>query len=238
MAKQKEQKKVNKAIEKTKKAGKGFFTDFKKLISRGNALDLATGVVIGGAFGAIVAALSNILLSVCTWAVPGGLNGLVTVLPAANPAQAGMDGIGQSFASNQLDEIARQLTMAKYHVDNPQLIETIKSSITSQYTLYGSTYVYNGAATIDWGAFINSVLAFIIIALVLFVIIKVVISANKARKMATEKIMEEYYKKHPDQRPVAEPVQVELTEKDLLKEILVTLKSKQSTSSKKIKKKK
>ena len=63
---QKQEKKLEKAKKKVKTAGKGFFTDFKKLISRGNALDLATGVVIGGAFGAIVAALSNILLSICT----------------------------------------------------------------------------------------------------------------------------------------------------------------------------
>ena len=66
---------------------KKFFSDFKAFISRDNILDMAVGVVIGGAFGAIVTALVNILLSVCLWAVPGGLKGLVTVLPAINDVQ-------------------------------------------------------------------------------------------------------------------------------------------------------
>ena len=60
----------------------GFFKDFKAFISRGNILDMAVGVVIGNAFGAIVTALVNILLSICLWGVPGGLKGLVTVLVA------------------------------------------------------------------------------------------------------------------------------------------------------------
>ncbi|MGY2801377.1 large conductance mechanosensitive channel protein [Thermostichus sp. MS-CIW-25] len=33
---------------------RAFLEEFKKFISRGNALDLAVGVVIGGAFGKIV----------------------------------------------------------------------------------------------------------------------------------------------------------------------------------------
>ena len=38
---------------------KKFFSEFKKFISRGNVLDLAVGVIIGGAFTAIVTALTN-----------------------------------------------------------------------------------------------------------------------------------------------------------------------------------
>ena len=51
---------------------KKFFSDFKAFITRGNILDMAVGVVIGGAFGSIVNALVNILLSDCTWGAPGG----------------------------------------------------------------------------------------------------------------------------------------------------------------------
>lgn len=36
--------------------------EFKEFISRGNALDLAIGVIIGGAFGAIVASLVDDIL--------------------------------------------------------------------------------------------------------------------------------------------------------------------------------
>ena len=36
---------------------KGFFAEFKKFIMRGNVIDLAVGVIIGGAFQAIVSSL-------------------------------------------------------------------------------------------------------------------------------------------------------------------------------------
>ena len=40
-------------------AKKGFFGEFKEFISRGNVIDMAVGVVIGGAFGKIVTSLVN-----------------------------------------------------------------------------------------------------------------------------------------------------------------------------------
>ena len=86
--------------DKNLKKVNGVMSEFKAFITRGNVVDLAVGVIIGGAFSAIVTAVVNILLSLCTWGVPGGLAGLVTVLPAANAAQAGIAGIGQSFAAS------------------------------------------------------------------------------------------------------------------------------------------
>lgn len=41
---------------------KNFFAEFKKFITRGNVVDLAVGVIIGGAFTAIVNGLSNYVL--------------------------------------------------------------------------------------------------------------------------------------------------------------------------------
>ena len=38
---------------------KKFFGEFKKFITRGNILDLAVGVIVGGAFTAIVTSLTN-----------------------------------------------------------------------------------------------------------------------------------------------------------------------------------
>ena len=37
----------------------GFFKEFKEFIMRGNVLDMAVGVIIGGAFGKIVSSLVN-----------------------------------------------------------------------------------------------------------------------------------------------------------------------------------
>lgn len=41
---------------------KKFFEEFKKFITRGNVLDMAVGVIVGGAFTAIVNGLSNFVL--------------------------------------------------------------------------------------------------------------------------------------------------------------------------------
>ena len=38
---------------------KRFFNEFKKFISRGNVMDMAVGIIIGGAFTSIVTSLVN-----------------------------------------------------------------------------------------------------------------------------------------------------------------------------------
>lgn len=42
-----------------------FFSEFKKFISRGNILDLAVAVIIGGAFTAIITALTSKIITPC-----------------------------------------------------------------------------------------------------------------------------------------------------------------------------
>lgn len=56
---------------------KKIFKEFKEFISRGNILDLAIGVIIGGAFSAIVNSLVNdIIMPLLTLATGDGLKGL------------------------------------------------------------------------------------------------------------------------------------------------------------------
>ena len=210
-----------------KKKGKGIFTEFKEFINKGNAFMLAVGVVIGGAFGAIVTAFVNILLSVATWAVPGGLKGLVTVLPALNAAQEGMDksiGLGQKFATSDLQTLAEALAKKTYGetvvAENPTLIEQVKATIVGKYDLHGTIMTYKMSAVIDWGALLTAIISFIIIAIVLFIIVKVVSVAAAKKAALEEKAREEYYNKHPEERPVPpEPGVPEPTEVELLKEI-------------------
>lgn len=45
-----------------KEKTKGFFAEFRKFIARGNVMDLAVGVIIGGAFKGIVDSLTNDIL--------------------------------------------------------------------------------------------------------------------------------------------------------------------------------
>ena len=117
---------------------KKFFAEFKAFISRGNVMDMAVGVIIGGAFSAIVTALTNhILMPIINWilaAVLGkeGLAGAVTIL------------------SGSADDLAN-------------------------------------AIYIDWGAFISAIINFLLIALVLFLIIKAINSVHAGVKKGKER---------------------------------------------------
>jgi len=55
-------------------AAKGLLDEFKAFISRGNVIDLAVGVIIGGAFGRIVTSLVNDILMPFIGVLLGGLN--------------------------------------------------------------------------------------------------------------------------------------------------------------------
>ena len=57
-------------LKKVKKIG----TDFKAFISRGNVVDMAVGVIVGGAFGKIVTSLVNDVLTPIIGVFLGGLN--------------------------------------------------------------------------------------------------------------------------------------------------------------------
>ena len=177
---------------KAKAEGKTLFQEFKKFITRGNVLDMSVGVIMGGAFNAIVTALTNILLSVATWAVPGGLKGLVTVLPALNNAQAGMNpaiGLTQSFKASDLHSLAKELATLNYGSDVADtVIEQTKSTILSKYTLHGTIYTYNMSAVIDWGSFINACIIFLIIALTLFIIIRTFTMLKNKRQAFEESL--------------------------------------------------
>ncbi len=53
---------------------KKFLQDFKAFITRGNVLDLAVGVMIGGAFSSIVSSLVNDILMPVIGMIIGGFN--------------------------------------------------------------------------------------------------------------------------------------------------------------------
>ena len=53
---------------------KKFFDEFKKFAMRGNVIDLAVGVVIGGAFGKITTSIVNDIIMPIIGVLTGGLN--------------------------------------------------------------------------------------------------------------------------------------------------------------------
>ncbi len=224
--KRKEKQNMSKKKHKSK-----IFEEFKAFLSRGNAFDMAVGVVIGGAFSSIVTAIVNILISVCTWGVPGGIKGLVTPLPAANNTQRGIEGIGQFFKKSDIVEMTIKYAESQGYDKNTLTVNSDsftmwQSNLLSNYTLHGDTYFYNGTAIIDWGTAINAVISFLIIGITLFVIVKVVNYLRKVRLEMEAKVREEYYEKHPEERPA--PVEEQApqpTEVELLTEIRDSLKN-------------
>ena len=127
---------------KEKKPGviRKFFGEFKKFIMRGNVLDLAVGVIIGGAFTAIVNGLSNnVLKPLINW-----------VLSLA----IGKDGLGGA------------ITMLSPAYDEAGAL-----------VLADSIYI-------DWGAFISAIINFLIVALVLFCIIRVFNRVAEAKEQS------------------------------------------------------
>ena len=111
-----------------------FINDFKVFITRGNVIDMAVGVIVGGAFTAIVNSLSNnILRPVINWI-------LALIL--------GKDSLSEVFTFLQV----------AYKTDDTgaQVVDLAES-------------IY-----IDWGAFVNAIINFFIIALVLFCIVRMI----------------------------------------------------------------
>ena len=141
------------------KEKKGFWKEFKEFITRGNILDMAVGIIVGGAFTAIVNALcNNILKPIVNWI-------LALIL-----------------GTDSLSEVYTFLTTA-YTTD-----ETGAPVIDLANSIY-----------IDWGTFINAIINFLLIAIVLFLIIKALMRVQKMRDEAKAAI-EEAQKKAEEEK--------------------------------------
>jgi large conductance mechanosensitive channel len=137
----------------------GFVQEFKEFALKGNVVDLAVGVVIGGAFGKIVTALVDSIIMPLVGLLTGGVDFSTLSFKLANPV-----------------------------------------------TIPGMKEV--APAAIKYGQFIQVAFDFIIVALVLFMVIKAMNSLKKAQPA-----------------PVVAPPALSVSEK-LLQEILDTLKTK------------
>lgn len=107
---------------------KTFFKDFRAFIAKGNALDLAVGLIIGTAFNAIVKSLVN--------------------------------------------DIITPLISLLFKADLSNLYVVLRGTATYN-PLDGSLILSENAVLLTYGNFLNSVLNFLLIALSIFVAIKV-----------------------------------------------------------------
>lgn len=86
---------------------------------------------------------------------------------------------------------------------NPEKAKFIEGTtdVANKVTYWGVSYDKTLVNVIDWGSFINAIINFLLIALVLFTILKVFTYMNNKRKALKEK-MEEKEKEAPKQEPV------------------------------------
>lgn len=75
---------------------KNFFQEFKKFMMRGSVMDMAIGVVMGGAFTAIINAVVNSLLMPCIAALIGDIN-FTDLAVTLKPGTEGSDPILLSY---------------------------------------------------------------------------------------------------------------------------------------------
>ncbi len=67
-------KKMKEEIRKAQKDAKEEAGEFKKFISKGNVVDMAVGVIIGGSFGKIVTSLVNDIITPIIGIIIGGID--------------------------------------------------------------------------------------------------------------------------------------------------------------------
>lgn len=114
------------------------FAEFREFIAKGSVLDLAVGVIIGAAFGKIVASLTDDLIMPVIGFIFGGVDFSNNYMVLSGTAPAGAS-----------------LAAAKAA----------------------------GATVLAWGSFITALINFVILAFVIFLIVKY---ANKAMRKADE----------------------------------------------------
>jgi len=137
---------------------KKFFSDFKAFIMKGNIIDMAVGVVIGGAFGKIVTAL---------------VNNIITPLI--------------SLATGKV-----ALTDLK-HVFKPEVLDDAGNVLEAEVAL-------------QYGAFLQTIIDFLIIAFSIFVVLRIMVKAQQKMEALRKKKEEEVAEEAP-----AAPAETELT---------------------------
>lgn len=139
---------------------KSIFTEFKEFISRGNVMDMAVGVIIGGAFTKIVNSLVSDVITPALGKVTGGVefSDMKIVLEQEVPAV--------------LDEAGAVVTEAVPEV------------------------------AIRYGVFLDAIINFLLIAVCVFAMVKVINTvkekAEALKKKEEEKVAEEAPAPAPD----------------------------------------
>jgi len=109
-----------------------FFDEFKKFISRGNVMDMAVGIIIGGAFTAIVNSLVNDIVMPLISLLTGGMDFSSLSIPLGQGEEAAALNYG-AFISAIINFLLISLvifllirTLNKFHKEEPAAEPTEK----------------------------------------------------------------------------------------------------------------
>ncbi len=136
---------------------KKFFGEFKKFITRGNVLDMAVGVIVGGAFTGIVNGLSNYILKPI-------INWLIALLIGADGLEGAVTFLSKAYTKDANGAVTDVIDMAN------------------------SIYI-------DWGSFISAIINFLLIAIVLFSIVKIMNKIKDGNGKFSEKLKKNTFNK-------------------------------------------
>jgi len=144
-----------------------FIEEFKAFIAKGNVIDMAVAVVIGGAFGKIVTSLVNDIIMPLVGLITGGFN----------------------------------VKDAKWVIEAAVLDTDGVTVLTPEVAL-------------TYGAFIQTVIDFLLIALSIFIFLKLILAAKSKFEKKEEAVVEEKAPEEP--KETTEDILAEI--RDLLKE--------------------
>ena len=134
----------------SKKNGKkSLWAEFKEFINKGNAMALAVGTIIGGAFSGITKSVTNDL-----------------IMPVVNIFLGGTD-------------------FSELKIELPRIVPVYEDVLNEAGEVIGQAYVPH---YLTYGNFISAVINFLIMAVVVFIIVKIM---NKITEAATRKQREE-----------------------------------------------
>ncbi len=143
---------------KTEKLGalKKFFADFKAFALKGNVVDLAVAVIIGGAFQKIINSVVNDLIMPFIGLLTGGNDFTNLLVPLKDKAHV----VAEATSATDAVTVGDLTTLAQFE----------------EY----------GVPTFKYGKFLTEVLNFIIIAFVIFLLIKAIAKLTSLRKKEEE----------------------------------------------------
>ncbi len=151
-----------------KKDKKGFITEFKEFIMRGNVLDMAIGVIIAGAFGKITTSLVNDMF-----------------MPF-------------------LGYIIGDMDLTKYNITLAPAVTDAAGAVTKE------------AVVLGLGTFLSTIIDFVLIAFIIFLMIKIF---AKTKEITEKKLLKKQEEEAAPEAPAAP------TTEELLTDILAELRN-------------